>query len=139
MKKEGMRDLSLIIGIIIIDRILKMFLIDGCFNVFCIRAVLNRGASFGILEGMTPLLIVVSMIVLVLMGHYYKRTSPKIKLALTFIAAGTLSNLIDRVMYGGVIDLFSIFNSSSFNLADISNLVGGIMLLGIILGNTKKK
>jgi len=96
------------------------------------------GAAFGILKGYTSLFIIVAILVLVAIQLIliYKKISLKTKLALTLIAAGTLSNLLDRVLYNHVIDVFSILNSPSFNIADLSNVVGAIMLLSVLL---KKK
>jgi len=141
MKKEGMKNILILAGIFILDRITKYVLFDKCLGIFCIRTEFNTGASFGILPGLIPLFIVAASMILVLMGYFYNKVDSRTKLAFVFIAAGTLGNLIDRVFLGGVIDLFAIWRSSSFNIADISNLIGGIILIFIIFssGRTKGK
>jgi len=51
------------------------------------------------------------------------------------IAAGALSNLIDRLLYGCITDFIDIkiFHYPFFNLADVFITIGGIMILSRIL------
>lgn len=119
--------------VFIIDRVIKIYAENGCLGQFCISRAVNDGAAFGILSGQTSLLITVGFIVLVLIVYIYKRSNQNIKLALMLIAAGTLSNLYDRLFYGAVFDVFSIFGSSSFNFADLSNVIGALILLKVLL------
>ena len=139
MKKESIRNLLILIGIFLLDRLTKYILFDKCLGIFCIRTEFNTGASFGIFPGFVPLFIIVASMVLILMGYFYNKVDSRTKLAFVLIGAGTLGNLIDRIFLGGVIDLFAVWRSSSFNLADLSNLAGGILLLYIIFSNDKKK
>ena len=130
--------LSIFLGIIVLDIITKYALSEGCIWKFCVSRTFNTGASFGIFDGMTSLFIVVATMVLVLMAYFYGKSNARIKLAFVFIGAGTLGNLVNRIFLGGVIDLFRIWDSSSFNLADISNLIGGIILLFIVFSDGRK-
>ena len=139
MKKENICNLLIFLGIVLIDRLVKIMLNDGCLGIFCIRTVINGGAAFGILQGMLPLLIVVSSAVLVLIIHFYDQVGSKIKTAFAFIAAGTLGNLLDRIFFGGVIDKLAIWNSSSFNVADLSNLAGGAIIIYSLFYDGKSK
>ena len=43
--------------------------------------------------------------------------------------AGTIGNLIDRIVFGYVRDFISISIWPSFNLADIFNVIGVILIL----------
>lgn len=139
IKKEGTIHALIFLGIIALDLITKYSLREGCAWVFCVSRAFNTGASFGILDGMTSLFIVVATMVLVVMVYLYGKSNSKIKLAFVFIGAGTLGNLINRVFLGGVLDLFRIWNSSSFNIADVSNLIGGVILLFIVFFDGKNK
>jgi len=123
-------------AIIFIDRVLKTIASNSCLGIFCIKRVANFGAAFGILEGYAWLFIITALIVLALIAVCIKNTKGMIKLSLVLIAAGTISNLIDRLKFGYIIDIFSIANTNAFNLADVSNTVGGAILLIEIL---KKK
>ena len=138
MKKESLANIMILFGIVSADRIAKYYLNDGCLGVFCIKKAFNTGASFGIFLGLTPLFIAAAIAVLALMAFYYRKVGKTLRLSFAFIGAGTLGNLIDRIFLGGVIDLFSILHSSSFNIADLSNLVGGIILIYALFGKRKK-
>ena len=46
------------------------------------------------------------------------------------IVAAVLSNLIDRVFYGGVIDYISVFGLNTFNLADLA-IVSSMIIIFI--------
>ncbi|MFC1685994.1 signal peptidase II [Nanoarchaeota archaeon] len=122
--------LFLIIPLVfILDRVVKIYAKDSCFGVFCFQRALNEGAAFGLLPGKTLLLIVVGVFVLLLILSIYKKSSLEVKIALLLIAAGTLSNMYDRVIYSAVTDVLSVFGSSSFNVADLSNVSGAIILI----------
>jgi lipoprotein signal peptidase len=122
--------------IVFIDRLAKTFLQDGCLLQFCIKKVTNTGAAFGIMPGMTWFFIAVALTVLILILLFINEANKLGRIALVLIASGTVANLIDRVFFSYVIDLFSVFNSSAFNMADISNCIGGILLVISLL---KKK
>lgn len=109
-------------------------IISNFFSLFYIR---NDGAAFSILEGKTTLLIILSIIfLLVLIKYIYniKSINKLESISLGLITGGIIGNLIDRIIYGSVIDFlsFEIFNYNFpiFNLAD-SFIVIGVLLLSI--------
>jgi len=118
--------------IVFIDRMLKTFLQNSCFWEFCIKRVTNSGAAFGILPGMTWFFIAVALAILIAIILFIGEFEGMGKFALIFMAAGTAANMIDRIFFHYVIDLFSVFGSSSFNLADMLNCIGAVMLLVIL-------
>ena len=103
-------------------------------NFFSITKVYNTGASWNILAGFRPLLIVITLIVLVIIYRYQKTMvlNNRNILTLSLLYSGIIGNLIDRIFYGYVIDFldFTIFNYNYpvFNFADIC-IVFGILLL----------
>ncbi len=107
----------LIILLIILDQITKYFLGN----------VKNYGAAFGILQGYTTFLIIISVIVILICVYYYREKN--LRLALSFILAGTISNLIDRVLLGYVRDFIDLRIWPVFNFADSFNVVGIILLI----------
>jgi len=125
--------------VFIFDRVLKIYAQDSCLGVFCFKYALNEGAAFGILQGQTLFLILVAVIVLLLILFIYKESSTEVKLGLLLIAAGTLSNFYDRVVIGAVVDMLSVFGSPSFNLADLSNLGGAILLVKVLIKGSSRK
>lgn len=136
MKIKSEYLLLIFASVIFLDRMFKNYLQDSCFSVFCIKRATNTGAAFGIFPGQLWLFILVSAIVFVMVILFWK--TEKIRLALALIAAGTLGNLVDRLNYGRIIDVFSVAGSSSFNLADLANLAGAVLLVIFILGKSRK-
>jgi signal peptidase II len=114
----------IIILLIILDQLTKYFLGD----------VKNYGAAFGILQGYTTFLIIVSLIVILVCICYYKNKG--LRLSLSFILAGTISNLIDRILLGYVRDFIDLRIWPVFNLADCFNIIGVILLIYL---NFKKR
>jgi len=91
--------------------------------------VTNTGAAFGILQGSTLFLIIVSCVA-VLAITAYLRYYP---FALALILGGTIGNLIDRVFLGHVIDFIDVGFWPVFNIADSANTVGVILLVWQLL------
>lgn len=138
MRTYGLRLAALAMAILIMDRAFKLYLKDSCMWTLCIKRAANYGAAFGIFEGWTFFLVLAAIAVLILIALLYQGSRRPVKLALTLITAGTVSNLVDRIFYGHVIDLFSIFGSSSFNLADLSNLAGAAILVFFLWRGEKR-
>jgi len=128
------KDLTLIfiaILLFIIDRLLKFFIKEGvCNNILCLKQTLNYGAVFGILPGATLLFIIAALVLIpILIALCLRTKSNLLRIAFILITTGALSNLIDRIMFGYVIDFVSLLRSSFFNLADIINIMGAIFLV----------
>jgi len=109
--------------IIIIDRITKF--------IFFENSRLNTGAAFSILKGFNWFLILVALIVIIVILFY--RNEKKYQYGFGFLLGGTIANLIDRIFYKGVIDFISFYNIPSFNIADVSNITGAVLLLYIMI------
>ena len=97
----------------------------------------NTGAAFGILQGGTFLLGILSAVVSVAILVYlvrHARTMPRLQLAaLTLILSGAIGNMIDRFLLGFVRDFIHFyvqgFNYPVFNVADMCVVGGAILLL----------
>lgn len=133
-----------VIFIYILDRYMKYLsdFVYGCF-ILCMKKSVNYAAAFNLLQGFQwtyILLIVVGFIVLLLCSFFYFRIEGigNLHFGLIFLFAGTLANLTDRLFYGYVIDwlTFSFMPFPSFNLADLSNFIGVIILIVYLI---KKK
>lgn len=59
----------------------------------------------------------------------FKATRPPVRLGLWLMLGGALSNTLDRILHGGVVDIISVFDLSQFNLADVMILLGALSLL----------
>ena len=130
--------------LLIVDIVTKM-LIDYNFslmsrkdiipNFFAITKVYNYGASWNILTGHVIILIAISILILFLLYLYHKKFLLNIRniIAFSLLFGGILGNLLDRILYGYVIDFldFNIFGYDYpvFNLADTFIVVGIILLI----------
>ncbi|MEK6932416.1 MAG: signal peptidase II [Nanoarchaeota archaeon] len=107
----------LIIILLLLDQISKHLL----------TTTINKGAAFGLFQGYTTLLIIVSLIVLIICIYYYK--DKNLRLGLSFLIAGIIGNLMDRIFLGYVRDFIEISIFPVFNLADSFNVIGAILLI----------
>ena len=97
----------------------------------------NTGIAFSLFSGLGSLgLIVITLAVVALVGWIAVRTDARQQLArfgFALIIGGAIGNLIDRAVYGHVIDyiLFHtpVWSFAVFNLADAFITVGAIMVL----------
>jgi signal peptidase II len=109
-------------------------------DVFHLTYIKNEGASFGMLQGMQWLFIVVTILVLIatvyIMIKYRNKHSRFVKVCIAVLFSGALGNLIDRIAFGYVRDFldFRLFDFWKwvFNIADASLVIGAI-LLGIYI------
>lgn len=89
--------------------------------------VINEGVALGLFgrEGVGQFLFipVVTFLLAVLWKNYKKYRFP-----LLLITAGSVSNLLDRFLYNGVVDYIDIWEIPVFNLADVM-IVSGILIL----------
>ena len=130
---------------LIIDQIVKIlvsnYLILGqttkiINNFFYLTYVQNTGAAFSILIGYRYILIIITLIFLYYVYRCTKKQTNPNKLAILshgLLLGGIIGNLIDRIIYGYVIDYldFMIFNYNFpiFNLADTFIVIGCIILV----------
>lgn len=145
-----MKKKSLIIAtiIVIIDVILKI-VIDNILsinesiqvipNVFYITKVYNTGAAWSLFEGSGILLIIIAIVAFFLLLKYqnYFMENKRNILAFALIYGGLVGNLIDRVIYGYVIDYLHIYifgySFPVFNLADMAIVVGFLLVIIAII------
>jgi signal peptidase II len=142
--------LGWVVAILVLDQLTKMIvdrtmslhqsipIIDGFFSLTYVR---NTGAAFGIFAGSheafrLPFLILVSVLALGFVVVMLKRIHDEEKgliTALSLIIGGAIGNLIDRVLYGEVIDFLDFYWSNyhwpAFNVADSCITIGVLITL----------
>ncbi len=126
--------------VVIVDRLTKYFLfrdlsegesirlIPGLFHI---TLVLNSGVAFGLFKGKGLFFTVTSALVMAFICLYIWRTGCKDLLTLTalgLILGGAAGNLIDRVLFGYVIDFLDFRIWPVFNIADASITIGAFIL-----------
>ena len=78
------------------------------------------------------------LIIFSLLIYYFLKSKNYFeKIALTFILSGAVSNMIDRIVHGCVVDFINIKIWPIFNLADIYITIGIIVLITIKILNSK--
>ncbi len=104
-------------------------------DFFYITYAENTGAAFSILRGQRWFFVTMALVVSALIIYYIIKHKPKTleKISLQLILAGAIGNVIDRVVYGYVIDFldFYIFGYDFpvFNIADSCITIGAILLI----------
>lgn len=102
-------------------------------RIMQLTLVHNRGAAFGILPNQLPFFIAASFIAIILIVAGLKNSDKNkfspYRLSLGLMLAGILGNLIDRLLFGHVIDFLDFRIWPVFNIAD-SALTIGVMIFG---------
>ena len=112
-------------------------------NIFHLTLVHNSGAAFGIFKNQVPIFIVASLLAVCLI--YRSLTKDKSKgfslysFSLGLIFAGALGNLIDRIIFGYVIDFLDFRVWPVFNLADSAITIGAVLLSYCLLKPPQKQ
>lgn len=119
--------------IIIFDQLTKIYFKYNSYDlrVLQLHFVKNYGAGFGILQNQRLLLILIPILVIFLIFYYLKEIKQEnfAFYAMLFLLAGTIGNLIDRIFFGYVTDFIDLGFWPVFNIADISNVVAGILIV----------
>lgn len=101
--------------------------------------VYNKGAAFGFLStasGWQNLFFIgIALIAAVVILYLLRRMGTKdrfLAVALMLILGGAIGNLIDRLLYGHVVDFIDVYYGSwhwpAFNVADSAITVGAVMI-----------
>ncbi|HNX64632.1 MAG TPA: signal peptidase II [Oscillospiraceae bacterium] len=109
------------------------FIHFGDTNIINLSYYENTGAAFSIFENKTIFLILITSVFLIFGIWLILAKKIKHKLALlsvTFILAGGIGNLIDRIFRRYVIDYIEVklFRFAVFNFADCCVVIGAILL-----------
>ena len=139
--------LLLVILIVIIDQISKKIIIGMIFNpyrvievtsFFNLVPVYNTGISFGLFNtgselGRWILVFAAIALIIVLFIWLFRTKSVYVVVCLVLVLGGALSNLVDRIIIGAVIDFLDFhllgFHWPAFNLADSCIVIGALLLL----------
>lgn len=125
-----------VIILVALDQLSKYFFAGKTYMNSCIgiQYAENTGAAFGILQGWNLPLILISIAVLAFLAYFYLRERHKLdKAAFVLIFAGTLGNLMDRVMLGYVRDFIAVGSWPNFNVADSLNVIGVLILVYVLV------
>jgi len=131
--------------ILLLDQFIKNFLISRPnfiefigWKYLNVTLVKNTGTAFGLFEGSNILFTILALITIAVITIIFFKTRKRsfsFRLSLIFILSGALSNLIDRLRFGYVIDYIDLKFWPVFNIADSAVTTGIILLMLIMLVN----
>lgn len=135
---------------IVIDQLTKYFLYGKSFSLigdflWIESPALNTGASFGMLQGNTLILALLSIPMIALMIYFICQkkhyNSLFFKVSVGILLGGTIGNLIDRLWLGGVRDFiyFKSINFAIFNFADVFINIGVYAIIIFVIIDLFKK
>ena len=114
---------------------------------FLLTKVENEGAAWSVGSDLSPLLkiiflqIIPSLVLVFLLRHILIQTKYKKEtvVGFAFIIGGGIGNLFDRIVHNSVTDFLildlGLIKTEIFNLADVSIMVGSILVLFSVLIN----
>lgn len=139
------------LSIVLIDQIIKMLVTTNISygtsigNLVRITNVSNTGMAYSIGQNSTIIIAILNIVIIYLLLRFmiknYNNISNIVKISLMMVISGGTSNLIDRIIRGYVvdyIDINQIFSYPIFNIADISVVLGVVLIIGNLLIKTIK-
>jgi signal peptidase II len=110
---------------------------------FQIASHRNRGAAFSILQNQRWFFVIITLLVMIGIVWYLKRTAKENKKLLSFalglLLGGALGNFLDRALFGEVVDFlqfrftFSLFGQDIDYIYPIFNIADSAIVVGVIL------
>ena len=141
MSKKNSNVLSIALIIVLLDQFSKFLIkqnlqlnqsIPIIKNIFHFTYVTNTGSAFGLFKGFNILFILFSIIVIAVIFYFLNKIKDYRRLlqfSVGLLLGGTIGNLIDRLIYGYVIDFIDFRIWPVFNLADSAVTIGVILLI----------
>ena len=141
--------------IVIVDFITKKWMLSVLFEIprqivvtsfFNLTPVWNKGISFGIMSShpeiirfIIPVLALLVILYLIRQIHLQRRIQ---QIGSAIIAGGAAGNVIDRFLYGKVVDFFDFhiggYHWPAFNIADIAICAGVAITIYVIIWPSSK-
>ncbi|MGA1843555.1 MAG: signal peptidase II [bacterium] len=146
-------------SVLILDQVTKYLVrsfMHPCVNVsvipgfFDLVYVMNRGGAFGMLSTLPSCLRVIIFIgfsliaIAALVVVYWKsHSAPSLRIAIAFLLAGAIGNLVDRLQWGMVVDFLDFYvgryHWPAFNVADSAICIGlGLVILNLFVTRDEK-
>lgn len=151
-KKKVSKDkiilITIVIAIILIDQITKILVINNA-DISIIPQILkfkfsqNNSAAYGIGSNSTAMYVLTNLVILSVIFKFITTQNEyidmKFRIFLSFILAGGISNVIDRLFRGFVvefIDFKQIVNFPVINFADLFIIIGWVSVAAIFASFT---
>jgi lipoprotein signal peptidase len=127
------RPILVVLGLVFFDQALK-YMASQKFVIMDINK--NFNALFGFPFNIIHSIVLFSLIAIFFMFNRSKlitANSPLTLISLGLLFGGIISNLIDRLTKGYILDYLTVFDAFSFNLADLGIYSGVFLLLWKII------
>lgn len=143
LDKEDILLISMVVIIVLIDQILKIWIQKvGEISIFSgildFKVTQNTNAAYGIGSNSTIMYVLTNLVILGVIFKFITTQNQfvdkKFKIFLSFILAGGISNVIDRIVRGYVtefIDFTQAIKLPVFNIADLFVLIGWVSIAAI--------
>lgn len=149
MNKRILKASLWVVLLFVIDRLAKWFAMNvlpsqGFFAIPRTMGIVlerNQGIAYSIFLPRTALIILTLLIIIVLISlatRAYRRGEAQAVMALSLIIVGAFSNLLDRIKYGYVVDMFVLTSWPVFNLADLMITAGAVWLVVLLIKSSNK-
>jgi signal peptidase II len=138
--------------VVVLDQITKYFAINyinpydslKIFPFLHLVIVTNKGAAFGMFKNIGSGFFIAASVIAIIFVIYLLIRGKEDQLGLSLVLGGAIGNLIDRILYGRVVDFIDLslgkYHWPAFNIADSSLTVGvTIILLTHLLKTMKTK
>lgn len=151
LNKEAILLISIVAIIVLIDQVLKIWVqnvgeINIIPKILSFKITQNTSAAYGIGSNSTMMYVLTNLVILGVIFKFITTQNEfidrKLKVFLSFILAGGISNVIDKIIRGYVIefiDFKQVINLPVFNLADLFVLIGWVSIAAIFASFTVKE
>jgi signal peptidase II len=139
---------AIVVGVVVLDQCTKVWAVEQLADAPVavlgddveLRLGRNSGGAFSLLQGYTPLLAVLAVVLSVVLVRAARRTDDRMMLVgLALVLGGALGNLVDRVarspgfLRGEVVDFVGVGAFPTFNVADAAITAGAVTLVVALL------
>ncbi len=104
--------------------------------------VTNKGAAFGMFKHIGSSFFIAASVIAIIFVLYLMIRGKEDRLCLSLILGGAIGNLIDRILYGQVVDFIDLsigkYHWPAFNIADSALSIGVMIILLTHLLKTMK-
>ena len=147
MKNKTVKMIVIIVAIIILVDQASKLLVSNLLtetignDFFKLEIANNTGMAFGFNDGNIKnifISIFVLVIVITFIKNQLERIDKKTAIVIAMALGGAISNLIDRIFRGSVLDFIKIYKIPNFNLADMFIVIGWILIIIFLIDFSRK-
>ncbi|PIN74619.1 signal peptidase II [Candidatus Woesearchaeota archaeon CG10_big_fil_rev_8_21_14_0_10_37_12] len=122
--------------VFVLDRLSKFWIVSNVpfgssidFSFLSITYILNAGTLFGMFKHAALFFLIFSLVVIVFLVLKFDSFDLRIQPFLGLVLGGALGNVVDRLLYGAVVDFIDVHFWPVFNVADAALSVAVVLIL----------